>query len=392
MYDDDVDFYSLSPQNQRQLVHNKRVATTDRLLSEIPDGEPPVRVFEKSLENLVLDKLERGRYSTGDLADEFGVRDSDIRRILHKYRRRGADSFTNESFKLNLIVERDAVIRAKETRGSAHYYTLETIPYFARIADPTLTLSLLNIDNRLADFPHLTDVIPAGKASQIDEEYALVIGDFWDIDPQEVFDNITDYDRKYIETTLLPFPIVGETNEYDRVSTRFKQSDGVYTRFRAGHDAVDKVGNNFIDVAERGNPGIRLYQVTSIDLADLKWYAEQEAPELLSQIDDWIDTILQTLDPDQVSETAPSSVEDMSDDTAIAVEEEVLTVLSDDLQTAAEIHEALPSLAQSEITVDDVREALEMLARHGVITKEQTGDTAKYNSDSGTVSWPQPDE
>jgi len=391
MYDEDIDFYSLSTQEQRQLVHNKRVASTDHLLSEVPEDEQPVRVFENSLENLVLDTLERGRYSTNELAEKFGVRDDDIRRILHKYRRRGADDFTSESFKLNLLVNRDAVIRAKETRGSAHYYTLETIPYFARIADPTLALSLLNIDNRLTDFPHLTDAIPAGKASQIDEEYALVIGDFWGIEPQEVFDYITDYDRKYIETSLLPFPIVDDTDEYDSVASRFKQSDGVYKRFRAGADAVDRVGDNFADVAERGNPGIRLYQVTSIDLADLKWYAEREEPSLLTKVDEWIDIVIQTLDPDQASETTTSTGDDASD-TMIAIEEEVLTALSDDLQTPAEIHGALPSLVQSETTVEDVREALEMLARNGLITKNVVEGTTQYDSDSGTVSWPQSDE
>jgi hypothetical protein len=122
MYADDLDFYSLSETKQRRLVHNKRVATTGQLLNELPEGRPAVRIFERSLDQLVLDELEQGQYTIEELANHFGVQPDNVRRILHKYRRRGSDNFTSENFKLNLLEERHGVVRGVDSNGRSLYY------------------------------------------------------------------------------------------------------------------------------------------------------------------------------------------------------------------------------------------------------------------------------
>jgi hypothetical protein len=154
MYADDIDFYSLSETKQRRLVHNKRVATTDQLLKELPEGKPAVRIFDRSLDQLVLDQMEQGQYTIEELANRFSVQAADVRRILHKYRRRGSDDFTNENFKLNLLEERHGVIRGVDSDGRSLYYTLQTIPFFARVVDPTLMFSLLGLEEYVEETKH----------------------------------------------------------------------------------------------------------------------------------------------------------------------------------------------------------------------------------------------
>ncbi len=383
---DSIDFYDLSSSKQRRLIRNRRVATTNRLLREIPEGEPPVRVFEKSVEELILDHLEKGRYSNAELAKEFSIQEMHVRQIVNKYRRRGSDNLTSESFKYNLLTGRDGVIRVKDIEGNAFYYTLEKIPFFARVVDPMLGVSLLSIDERIQDFPLLASHIPAGKASDLDETYAMLIGDFWGIDQQEVFDFITDFDRKYIDTALMPFPVVDAPGEYDRVTSRFKQHNDIHNWYRNPEKSINKVGKDFTDIVERGNPGIRMYQLTYLELADLRWYAETKDPELLQTINDWTDTIVETLHPDTDTTDDSSTSNETETTETISIDDEVLSVLDEDFQTSVEIFESLPAMVQAETTQEEVHNSLEQLAGLGIIKKEIENGNTKYNTDSGTVS------
>jgi len=385
MYEN-IDFYSLSHAEQRQLLNTKRVATTDALLSEIPEDEPAVRVFEKSLEELVLDKLEHGHYTTAELADEFSVEQQTVRQIIRKYRRRGIDSFTNESFKYNLLTDRQGVIRVKNTTGQTFHYSLEKIPYFARLVDPTLGVSLLNFTDRLEEFPRLLDDIPAGAATELDETYAMLLADFWGIDPQEVFDYITEFDREYVDTALMPFPVVDAPDEYDHVRDRFKQDPEVYTRYRNLEGSIDAVGETFMNVVERGTPGIGMYQLTCIDLADLRWSAETLEPALLRTIDERVDTVVQTMAPAQDTDDGALATDEPVGEAQVTIDEEVLSALDEEFRTPTDVYEALPAVVQAETTVDEVAESLAMLASLGVITTDETTGTPRYNAESGSVS------
>lgn len=384
MYND-LDFYELPEQEQRRLIHGKRVATSSGLLSEIPNGEPPVRVFEKSLEELILNRLETGWYTINELAEEFDVASDDVRRIINMYRRRGLNGFTGESFKYNLLEERDGVLRVQGIDGAEFQYSFETIPYFGRVVDPTLVISLLDVGEHLKSFPTLVEEIPAGKASQIDETYALVLGDFWELDPQAIFDEITKYDRTYVETTLLPFPVVDGSDGYGRVKSRFQQPDAVYERFRSLEQAVERISDEFLNLVERGQPGIRMYQAVSIELADLKRAIQLQSPSLRPTANDRILDVVSTLNPES------EEVETMKEETEAplqetSVDDEVLTVLDEDWKTPQEVYESLPSVTQSVTTPQEVRGALEHLARTGVISHRNHRASTEYNSKSGTVA------
>jgi hypothetical protein len=375
MYADDVDFYSLSETKQRRLVHNKRVATTGQLLKKLPKGKPAVRVFEYSLDQLVLDHLEQGQYTIEELANHFSVQPSDVRRILHKYRRRGSDDFTNENFKLNLLEERHGVTRGVDSDGRSLYYTLQTIPFFARVVDPTLMFSLLGLDEYVDTLPHIVEHIPGGKATELDEDYAFVIGEYWDIDPEEVFEYLTEFDRAYVDTSLLPLPYIEDDERYERVSRRFRQVKEVYRMFRGTSDHIQEVGEEFMGRIEQNQAGIATYQVMSIDFSDFEWYVDQSGDYVLhNEIGDWVDQIARSLYPDEPT----TDIDDSMEETEINLRDEIQLILSDKHRTPAEIYEELPRDVQLGTDQSEVKAVLERLANTGVISKKNEESTFRY--------------
>ncbi len=386
----DIEFHQLPKNKQRRLIQTDRVATTDRLLSEPVEEGVPVRVFEEPLDVLVLDLLETGQFSLTEIAEEFSVRAKDVREIIQSYRKRSKNEFNRRYTKFTLLQERRGVIRVGKDDGRVSYYTLEKIPYFARLIDPTLCVSLLNIDRRLEKFPELTDRIPAGKAAEIDEQYALVIGDFWSIDPQEVFDQITSYERKYVETNLMPFPVVEATDRYESVSNRFRQPDSTYNRFRIDESSIEELGQHFVEKASEQRVGIVAYQEIAIEFADLKWYAEIKDRSLLRTIDTWFENILQTLNPNIEpvlgSEIDKSNRTDKQEENSVSLEDQVLSVLSTEPQSIEELYQSLPTVIKEATEQADLRDTLERLANLGVISMVTKVGTKKYSSEPGEVT------
>lgn len=377
MYVNDVDFYNISETKQRRLVRNKRVAAGGRLLTELPDGEPAIRVFKRSLDQLLFDKLENGQYTINELADHFSVQPEDVRRILNRYRRRGADSFTNENFKLNLLEERNGVLRGVNNDGRSLYYTLQTIPFFARVVDPTLIFSLLHIKEHVDTLPHIVNHIPAGEVTELDEDYAFVVGEYWNIDPEEVFDFLVGFDRAYLDSPLLPLPYVGDDEHYERVSRRFRQVDAVYNKYRGSHEQIREVGEEFLERVEQNQAGISTYQVMSIDIADFEWYAEQSGnSELYDEIQSWIDQIARILQPNDSTDEADKATEE-----EINLRDEVQLVLSEEPQPPADIYESLPRDIQLGVDQSTVQTVLDQLANADVISKVHDGSTPRYSKD-----------
>lgn len=385
-----IDFYNLPIEKQRRLVNCDRVATTDQLIDEVPDERIPLRVFEDSLGELILDLLETGQYSLSDIKHEFNVKTQDVRNIIQSYRKRSNSNFKGRYSKFSLLEERNGVIRIKKDVGKTSYYSLEKIPYFARIVDPTLCVSLLNIDKRIEQFPELTEEIPSKKAALIDEEYAIVMGDFWDINPQEVFDYITKYDRKYVETNLMPFPVVNTKEEYNNVESRFRQPDSTYNRFRIDESSIEDLGHHFLEKANKQQAGILAYQEISIEFADLKWYAQIKEPSLLRTIDDWFEKILKTLNPD-ISPVLASDIDSVDAETEnmrdnISLEDRVLSTLSAEPQSKKEIYESFPIVAKESVNKTDVYSAIERLENLGIVDVVVDSGAKKYSNKSGNIN------
>jgi hypothetical protein len=378
----DIDFYKVSPTKQRSLVRNKRAATSEGLLDEIPDNRPAVRVFEKSLEDLILDRLESGRYTINELALEFEVSATDIRQIVNKYRRRGQDDFTGEDYKFNLLTKREGVLRVKDINGREFHYTLEKIPYSARVADPMLLQSLLFFDQYQANFPIMFDEVPPGMATEIDEMYSILLADLWSIDSQEIFDEITEHRRKYIETSLLPYPILETQEKYEQIRERFSQPPTVYKQFQDIEQRAQMLGDDFISLFERGQPGIRMYQVISIELFDINNAVCEVEETSASAVEKNIERIISTLLPknERRSDQDPPSSE------KVRIEEEIIAALDEDWSTAEEVLGALPAIPRASMSVEEVRGELDRLAGRGIVSKQEDSTSVEFKSESGTVA------
>ncbi|ELZ21000.1 hypothetical protein C477_05862 [Haloterrigena salina JCM 13891] len=235
--------------------------------------------------------------------------------------------------------------------------------------------SLLGLDEYVDTFPHIAEHIPSGKATELDEDYAFVIGEYWNIDAEEVFEYLTEFDRAYVDTSLLPLPYIEDDEHYERVSRRFRQVDEVYRMFRGTSDHVQEVGEEFMGRVEQNQAGIATYQVMSIDFADFEWYVDQSGDYALHNvIGDWVEQITRSLHPDEPSMDVDDSIEDAE----INLRDEIQLILSEKPRTPAEIHDELPRDVQLGTEQSEIKAVLERLANTGVISKKDEVSTSRY--------------
>lgn len=309
------EFYELPKEDQRELVEERRVILDQDPVTEVPEYGIPIRILDKPLITAIFDRLQNGRYTVSELADEIGVGDKHVRNVINQHRHRRFE---------NLLEMYDSVLRAKDIRGPTLVYSLEAIPYFARLLDPTLGCSLLGWNESLQERFESTDWIPAGKVTEIDEDYAWVISNFWDLDSDETFDYITEFDRRYVDTELGPLPVARGEEEYENVRNRLVEAENAYAR-RKGIDestAGEKIESFEVEHA-RGGGGMGFYQSLSLTFFDLLEYTRHEESSLGEGIEDQVEVALDWLRPTAVEdEVYPSQREDSKESTTYPTEVE----------------------------------------------------------------------
>ena len=369
----DIDFYDLPRDQQQQLLQDQRIIADGAILRSFPDDEPPVRVLEKPFSDTILDLLERGYYTAEELADEIGVRKRDVRSRINSLKQIGRKSTYGTPPTERLLEERNSVIRVKDMRGPAAVYTLESVPFHTRVADPTLGFSLLSFDERLAEFPTIIEHIPAGKASEMDEDYARVVGDFWEIPAQEAFDYLTQFDRSYIDTAMGPLPKVQAPDEEQQVRDRLSEADGSYDRRSVSDQMLERIleGITESDVIEAY--GLRLYQRLSIELFDCRRIAEFNNSGKVAAVEDAQARVAETLDPTNYDGSEESHTADMEFENA------VLETVSTVPMTVEEIHNNLPEIYQVSYPVADLEQLLENLSNAGIVDERVDEDQHRYH-------------
>lgn len=372
----EVDFYELSDGEKRRLIRKKQIATNSGLVTEIPDEQTPVRVYSKPFRELILDKFDRGHWSIPELADEFGLQDHEVRSEVNQLRRMGGSGFAGGSQTKDLLATRAAILRGKSLNNTICHYSLESVPYHARIADPTFGMSLLNMTERLSSFERISGQIPSGSISDIDEEYAIVIGGFWGIDEQEVIEYLTSYDRHYISTRLLPLPVI-EGEENDELTNRFTEADGVYARYRHDKNRVDEIQEMFESMIERGGAGLLSYQELFVRIFDTLQATEGRDASLQIYTERILEEILEVFAEE---EDPAEEVETIEDDGA-TLEQELQAVLDNSFSPFTEIYEKLPTVVKQGVTPHEVKETLSRMVRIGLIAKKETDGSVEYSSE-----------
>jgi hypothetical protein len=269
---------------------------------DIPQYGAPIKILDTTFTAAIFDRLQNSRYTVSELADEIGVRDKHVRSAIRKHRHRRFEK---------LLDEYNAVLRAKDNRGAALVYSLESIPYFARVMDPTLSCSLLRWSDQLVEQLEVTEWIPARKVTEIDEDYAWVISNYWGLDPDDTFDFITEFERRYVETAFGPLPLVSNIEKYERVRHRLAEAKNAYAR-RKGIDCTtprEKV-DTFADEHAKGVGGMGFYQSLSLILFDLLEYARNEDPSIQDAIEDQLDVVLEWMQPEPSNQNGVSTQTD----------------------------------------------------------------------------------
>ncbi|MCO8242981.1 hypothetical protein [Haladaptatus sp. AB643] len=372
----DIDFHELSNNEKRRLIRKKRIATNSELVTEIPDERTPVRVFSKPLRELILDKFDRGHWSIPELADEFGLQDREVRSVVNQLRRMGERGFTSPT--KELLATRAAILRGKSLNSTICHYSLESVPYHARITDPTFGMSLLNMRECVSSFERISGQIPAGSVSDIDEDYAIVIGGFWGIDEQEVLEYLTSYPRHYINTRLLPLPVI-EGEENDELSKRFSEAEGVYARYRYDRHRVDEIQETFESMIERGGTGLLGYQELFIRIFDTLQATKGRDPSLRVYTERVLEEILEVF----AEEEELVGEDEIAEDNRASLEQELQTILDDSPTPSSLVYERLPTVVKQGVTPREVEETLSRMARVGLITMKETDDSVEYSFETG---------
>jgi len=281
-------FYKLSHPRPRTVVDERRVILNQDPVREVPEYGVPIRILDESLTTAIFDRLRKSRYTVAELTDEIGVRDKHVRNVINQHRHRRFEKLLNEY---------NAVLRAKDTRGPALVYSLESIPYFARVMDPTLGCSLLGWNDEFVERFDATEWIPDSKVTEIDEDYAWVVANYWELDPDDTFDYITGFERRYVETTFGPLPVLEGNEKYQNVRSRLTEAEGAYTR-RKGIDETTprEEVDSFAHEHAKGAEGILFYQSLSVTLFDLLEYARYEEPSIRDAIEEQLDVVLEWVD------------------------------------------------------------------------------------------------
>lgn len=288
------EFYELPREEQQRLVSERRVIVDQQPVSELPEDRVPIRVLEKPLTSEIFERLQQGRYTVSELADEIGIRNKDVRTILNRYRHQNFGE---------LLKQYHAVLRAKDNQGPSLVFSLESIPYFARIADPTLMCSLLEIREPLSNRFESTEWIQEGSSVEMDKEYAYGIADFWRFPTDDVVDYMRGFERQYIYTDLGVLAIVKDGQQYEKIKDRLSESESAYARRKGIDEATTRTKlDPFRERRSNSPEDIEFYQSLSLTLFDLLEYARHEDPPLQGSIEGQIEEVIGWLDSDSAKQ------------------------------------------------------------------------------------------
>lgn len=258
------EFFELPPTDQRHLVDEGHVVVNGEIAKTIPEGEGGggVYVFDKPIIDQIVRHLKRGKYTANDLDPEFPVDKEILDEIIRSLR----------SDRIELLYDHFGVVRVADTEGAAYVYTVESIPFEARIQDPTLGgYLLLNNEN----FP-LNDVpLSPGHGTRPRESYLADIEEYWGVPEDEAAANLQD-EVGFAESTLEPLPIVDRLPNSESVVDRLLSVEESYARKRWGPRRAEH-GIRFRKTRCRRAPSLPVFQEFALYLAELNRFATVES-------------------------------------------------------------------------------------------------------------------
>lgn len=264
------EFFELPPEERRQLVDEGHVVVNGEITKNVPEKEVGggVYVFDEPIIDQIVRYLKRGKYTANDLDPEFPIDKEVLDEVIRSLR-------TNRD---DLLYDHFGVVRVVDTEGAAYVYTVESVPFEARVQDPTLGgyLLLTNEEFPLNDVP-----LSPERGTGPREGYLADIEEFWEITEDEAAANLTD-GIEFAESTLGALPVRDTLPNAGRVIDRLLSVDESYARKQNSPRTVEH-RIRFRKTRCRRAPSLPAFQEFALYLADLNRFAIVESdPDMQS--------------------------------------------------------------------------------------------------------------
>lgn len=258
------EFFELPPDERRQLVDEGHVVVNGEITKTVPEEEVGggVYVFDEPIIDQIVEHLKRGKYTANDLDPEFPIDKEVLDEVIRSLRTDRDD----------LLYDHFGVVRVVDTEGAAYVYTVESIPFDARVQDPTLGgyLLLTNEEFPLNDIP-----LSPERGTGPREGYLADIEEYWGIPEDEAAANLP-AGIEFAESTLGPLPIGDTLPNSERVVDRLLSVDESYARKQADPRTVEQ-RIRFRKTRCRRAPSLPAFQEFALYLADLNRFAIVES-------------------------------------------------------------------------------------------------------------------
>jgi hypothetical protein len=122
------EFYARQYAEQERLVSDRHVVVNGEIATSVPDPEQTIHIFERPVEDEIVERLQRGHYTIEDLSSEFPLEKRHVDSIVSEFRYRPQ----------HILSSYKSTVRVVDTDGAAYVYTVEPLPFEVRVWDPTL--------------------------------------------------------------------------------------------------------------------------------------------------------------------------------------------------------------------------------------------------------------
>ena len=240
-----------------RVVCNQRIVRT---LSEF--DKTSYRILDSPIDELILDDLKSGAWTTEELSDKYGIDHQQIDDLIHCITKKQEDL---ESGYLLRRVGRDE----RKGHRTKIRYSLIPIPLQARIFDPTLGLSLHKW------YPLLNENLPDYAFENQDDElftgYSQFISESWDVPVEKIEKYLYQEDVFFINTIFGPLPVIIKDEIYGEIRETLHEKEN-FVRFGFINCNFQKFVGKFHYLLATGFSSVTSLQWYNLQLYDAMTY------------------------------------------------------------------------------------------------------------------------
>lgn len=285
------EFFQLPRDKQEQLVSRNQVIVDGDMSDTIPDPSESIYVLDSPPKAKIKELLKQGRYTLAELQDELPLSKQPIRDVLDSLRHNQQEVLSKDR----------AVFRVADTQGVAYVYSLEAIPFHARIADPLLFRTLDIGPSQLpTELLVSFDNVPESELNT----YIERTSEYWEFEKETIRHELSELSPSFGYTKFGAVPLPTTLPKLDRDRSRFINPDVVYKRRRVNNRSIE-IGTALRSSRVRQTPTLPVVQEFALYGFDMRHH-HRTSDNISSEIITNLETsFVKSLD---LSETPPDRV------------------------------------------------------------------------------------